>query len=85
MTRPIEYTEATATAILDALTDWCHITDATALAGIARSTFYEWMRRGKQGEKPFESFRSRVLKAIAAGRREAFSSGSAGNVPAPKR
>ena len=39
--------------------------DAAELTGIAPSTFYDWMVRGKSGDEPFGSFRRAVTRALA--------------------
>ncbi len=40
---------------------------ACRLAGVAKRSFYDWMRRGDQGEKPFSAFSDAIMKARAEG------------------
>lgn len=44
------------------------ITQACRLAGVGRRTYYDWMRRGDAGEKPFAEFAAAMLEAQAEGR-----------------
>ena len=46
--------------------DWV----AAQAAGIARSTFYDWMARGRVGERPFSDFSDKVARARAEARRK---------------
>lgn len=44
--------------------DWV----AACAAGISRSTFYDWMQRGRAGEPPFSDFSDKVDQARAQAR-----------------
>ncbi len=45
---------------VEALELGCHRSGACKYAGLSRSTFAEWMRRGARGEAPFAEFRTAV-------------------------
>ena len=42
-----------------------YVKTACELAGIGRSTFYDWKKRGKAGEKPYADFFERISTAEA--------------------
>lgn len=37
---------------------------AAGVCGVGRRTYFEWMKRGEDGEEPFASFRTEVLRAV---------------------
>jgi transposase len=43
----------------------CYVETAAACAGISRDTFYDWMKRGGKGEKPYKQFADAVDQAMA--------------------
>jgi hypothetical protein len=42
-----------------------YVETAAACAGIHKDTFYEWMKKGARGQKPYVAFAEAVNKAIA--------------------
>jgi hypothetical protein len=42
-----------------------YVETAAACAGIHKDTFYEWMKKGARGQKPYAAFAEAVHKAIA--------------------
>ena len=70
MPRPSELTDDIALAIADSLEDGCSIADAAALAGIAESTYHNWIKRGEAGEPRFAEFLELTRAARARGRQK---------------
>ena len=69
MPRPHECTEETTKAICDALVMTGSITAACDDAGITTQCYYNWRKRGEEGEDPFVSFLDRTTVARRAGKR----------------
>lgn len=80
MARPIKLTPEIEKKILDAIRMGNYLETAAAYANIARSTFYNWIKRGekeiqrvnqnprckiKKSEKPFVDFKHKVDQALA--------------------
>jgi hypothetical protein len=42
-----------------------YVETAAACSGIHKDTFYEWMKKGARGQKPYAAFAEAVHKAIA--------------------
>ncbi len=42
-----------------------YVETAAACAGIHKDTFYEWMKKGARGQKPYAAFAEAVHKAVA--------------------
>ena len=68
MARPTSYTDEIALRLAEVLEQGASIADACALAGIAESTYHEWVRRGETGEAPFSEFPELTRAARARGR-----------------
>ncbi len=47
MARPSKLTKETATKVINAIHQCCFVETAAAVAGVARSTLHEWLRRGE--------------------------------------
>lgn len=56
--------------LVDALRTPITVTEACALAGVPRSTFYDWMSRGAMGEEPFAALAAEVQRAQAESSKE---------------
>lgn len=69
MPRHHECTEETTKAICDALVMTGSITAACDDAGITTQCYYNWRKRGEEGEDPFVSFLDRTTVARRAGKR----------------
>lgn len=54
--------------LLSALDNHATISDACAIAGIDRSTFYQWRKWGKAGEEPYKGIMEEVAAAQASKR-----------------
>lgn len=70
MARRTVLTDTLAYEVAANLEEGCSIADACALAGIAESTYHDWVRRGDAGEAPFSEFSELTRAARAKGRRE---------------
>jgi hypothetical protein len=65
--RPIECTEAMAVEVCSWLAKGCSIKATCKIVGIPQETFFNWRKRGADGEEPFASFSERVTRAIGDG------------------
>jgi hypothetical protein len=65
MSRPTKLTPEIQKAICDDLRTGCYIETACIRAGIAKSTFYDWLKRGETSPGPFSDFADAVKKAEA--------------------
>lgn len=63
MGRPIELDDLVAKRIVDAIAKGVSRIGAAKAAGVGRSTLFEWLQRGRDGEQPFADFADRVRKA----------------------
>ena len=68
MARPTVLNEQVYQKLLEALRGGAFDWVAAEAAGIHRSTFYEWMARGEQGERTWAVFAREVLRARAQAR-----------------
>lgn len=64
--RPTKLTDELAAVIIADIEQGVQPDAAAADAGIAPSTYFDWMQRGKAGEEPFRGFRSEVARARLA-------------------
>jgi len=60
MPAPSTYTEERAARVADAISLGASREGAASCAGIAPSTLYEWIRRGKGGEAPYSELWERI-------------------------
>ena len=65
MARKSKLTPETQDKILKYLRLGTYVETAAAAAGISRDTFYDWLKRGAKGEKPYRAFSDAVDKALA--------------------
>jgi transposase len=64
--RPIKLTPEIQDRIVQAVKAGNYIETASAYAGIAKSTLYEWLKKGTEEEKgPFYEFSNAIKKALA--------------------
>jgi hypothetical protein len=64
--RPCKLTESVAQRIVNAVKSGAYLETACAFAGVAKSTFYEWLRKGRNQRKgKFQRFADAIEKAIA--------------------
>ena len=62
MGRHHEYDDLKAQRVYNALRKGASRRGAAQCAGIWPSTLFDWIARGKQGEKPFDAFAERILQ-----------------------
>ena len=65
MARPTGLTPAVQERICTAIRAGAPPETAAVYAGIGKSTYYAWMRRGERGTGPFVEFREAIKKALA--------------------
>jgi transposase len=65
MARKSKFTPEVQEKILRYLRLGSYVETAAAAAGIARDTFYDWMKRGAKGEKPYKAFAEAVDQVMA--------------------
>ena len=63
--RPTDLTEQTTSLVCEYITQGARPADAAVQAGVGRSTYYEWMAKGRSGESPYADFAERVERARA--------------------
>jgi hypothetical protein len=63
--RPTDCTPETIKKIADLISVGNYATVAARVAGIADSTYYDWLKRGRNGEYPFSEFSDAIKKAEA--------------------
>lgn len=66
MTKPLKLTPALQAAICKLIRVGVHPRTACAAEGIHRATYYEWRKRGEEGEEPFAAFLDATNCALAA-------------------
>jgi hypothetical protein len=64
MGRPSKLNDEVQDRILDLIEAGDRPEVAAGVAGVSRSTFFDWMHRGGQGEEPFATFRTEVTRAL---------------------
>jgi transposase len=62
---PCKLTDEVHKQIVAHLRIGAYVETAAAAAGIVKSTFYDWLRRGETGEEPFASFSADVARVTA--------------------
>lgn len=72
--RPTSLTLEVRTAIIEALRAGNYIDTAIRIAGINRTTFYNWVKRAEAGESPFTEFINTCEKVIAEAEGDAVKS-----------
>lgn len=65
MARPTKLTAKITEAVCDAIREGLSIEGACSHAGIARSTFHDWVSRGEDGEAEFSDFADQTARARA--------------------
>jgi hypothetical protein len=65
MGRPTSLTPLVRKRVVAAIEAGNYIETAAAYAGLSKMTIYNWMRRGRAGERPFEAFVDAVEHALA--------------------
>ena len=65
--RPTDCTPETIKAITDLIRVGNYASVAARSVGISESTYYDWLNRGRRGEKPFSDFSEAIKKAEADG------------------
>ena len=65
MARPTKFTQERAKRIVDAIRGGIDAVVAAKAGGISQSTFYEWRKRGENGERPFAQFVAELEQAAA--------------------
>src|SRR4051794_23946527 len=65
MARPTKLTPERQDRITRAIREGAYAEVATRAAGVAPSTYYDWLRRGREGEEPYSVFLEAVEQADA--------------------
>lgn len=63
--RPTSLTKERENLLFNALAAGASFETAAAFAGVARSTFQEWLKRGRRDEQPYAALLERVDEAVA--------------------
>ncbi len=64
--RPSKLTPAIQKRIVNAIRRGCYVETATAMAGVAKTTFYDWLKQGARADEGvFHNFSIAVEKALA--------------------
>lgn len=63
--RPTKFCPDLANMIIDNVRRGNYVETAAALAGLAKVTFYDWLRRGARGEQPYQDFHEAIQQARA--------------------
>lgn len=64
MARPTKWNEKLQAEIVALVESGTRPEVAAGVKGITRSTFFEWMSRGKDGEEPYAGFRTSITRAV---------------------
>lgn len=60
---PTKLTPEVQAEIVRNLASGCYIETACAVAGIGKTSYYDWLKRGEAGEEPYAGFLNAVRKA----------------------
>lgn len=63
--RPPSWDAAKAEKVVELVRGGNHVETSCVLAGVARSSYYNWLRRGADGEQPYRDFALAVDQAAA--------------------
>ena len=63
MARPTKLDDIRAKRLINAIAEGASLAGAARSAGIAESTLFDWLARGRDGEAPFAEFSERLTKA----------------------
>ena len=60
-----KYSEIVHANILVFIKKGCYVETAVRAAGVGKSTFYDWLKKGNRGEEPYATFLADVNQAMA--------------------
>jgi hypothetical protein len=79
--RPTKLTEELTAQVVETIKRSNHPETAALACGISRASYYDWKRKGENGEEPYASFWTEVTRAIAASEVQLVDAAQRGDAP----